>query len=137
MKIRSIILASVLAAGLATPAMAEQRYLAFFKYSDTAIKAMTENPQDRSAQIAKLAESFGGYLEAAYWFPAGSEYDGMVIQTFPDEVTAKGLDLFVRATGNIASTRNIPLMTSEDFKAAMEKAKSIKSAYTPPTQTKE
>src|SRR6516225_2794377 len=77
MKTRSIILATVLATGLATPAMAEQRYLAFFKYSDNAVKAMTENPQDRSAQIAKLAESFGGYLEAAYWFPAGSEYDGM------------------------------------------------------------
>ena len=88
MKTRSIILATVLATGLATPAKSEQRYLAFFKYSDNAVKAMTENPQDRSAQIAKLAESFGGYLEAAYWFPAGSEYDGMVIQTFPDEVTA-------------------------------------------------
>jgi uncharacterized protein with GYD domain len=137
MNARSIILASLVAAGLATPAMAEQRYLAFFKYSDTAIKAMTENPQDRSAQIAKLAESFGGDLEAAYWFPAGSEYDGMVIQTFPDEVTAKGLDLFVRATGNLASTRNIPLMTSEDFRAAMEKAKNVKSNYTPPTQTKQ
>jgi hypothetical protein len=28
-------------------------------------------------------------------------------------------------------------MTSEDFKAAMEKAKNIKSGYTPPTQTKQ
>jgi uncharacterized protein with GYD domain len=31
------------------------------------VKAMTENPQDRSAQAAKLAESFGGKMEAAYW----------------------------------------------------------------------
>jgi uncharacterized protein with GYD domain len=137
MNTRSLILASLLAAGLGTPAMAEERYLAFFKYSDTAVKAMAENPQDQSAQIAKLAESFGGELEAAYWFPAGSEYDGMVIQTFPDEVTAKGHDLFVRATGNIASTRSIPLMDAEEFKQAMEKAKSVKSSYTPPTETKE
>jgi uncharacterized protein with GYD domain len=137
MNARSLILASLLAAGLAMPAMAEQRYLAFFKYSDTAIKAMTENPQDRSAQITKLAESFGGKLEATYWFPAGSEYDGMVIQTFPDEVMAKAQDLFVRATGNIASTRSIPLMTATEFKEAMEKSKSVKSSYTPPTQTKQ
>jgi hypothetical protein len=35
------------------------------------VKAMTENPQDRSAQAAKLAESFGGKMEAAIG-PAGS-----------------------------------------------------------------
>ncbi len=66
------LLVSALAIGLSVPAMAQQsmhRYIAFFKYSDTAVKAMTENPQDRSAQIAKLAESFGGKLEAAYGSP--------------------------------------------------------------------
>ena len=90
MKVRSLVLSSVLATTLSMPAVAQQsvhRYLSFFKYNDTAMKAMTENPQDRSAQIAKLAESFGGKLEAAYWFAAGGEYDGMVIQTFPDEIT--------------------------------------------------
>jgi uncharacterized protein with GYD domain len=134
------LLVSALAIGLSVPAMAQQsmhRYIAFFKYSDTAVKAMTENPQDRSAQIAKLAESFGGKLEAVYWFPAGSEYDGMVISTFPDEVSAQGQNLFVRATGNIAKTLSIPLMTAEEFKAAMEKAKNVKSSYTPPTATKQ
>ena len=40
-------------------------------------------------------------------------------------------DLFVRATGNIARTRNIPLMNAEEFKAGMEKAKKVKSSYTP------
>jgi uncharacterized protein with GYD domain len=98
---------------------------------------MTENPQDRSAQIAKLAESFGGKLEAAYWFPSGSEYDGMVITSLPDGVSAEAQDLFVRATGNLAKTQSIPLMTAEEFKAAMEKAKSVKSGYTPPTATKQ
>ena len=74
-------------------------------------------------------------MEAAYWFPAGSEYDGMVIQTFPDDVTVEGSVLFVRASGNLA--RVIPLMTAEEFKAAMEKAKNVKSSYTPPTATKQ
>jgi hypothetical protein len=36
-----------------------------------------------------LAESFGGKMEVAYWFPAGSEFDGTVIFTFPDEVTGE------------------------------------------------
>jgi len=76
-------------------------------------------------------------MEAAYWFPAGSEFDGMVIQAFPDDVTAEGQNLFVRATGNIVKTQNVPLMTSEEFKAAMEKAKNVKSGYTAPTATKQ
>ena len=140
MKSRSIILTSLLAAGLATPAMAQQathRYLEFFKYADHAVKAMTENPQDRSVQAAKLAESFGGKMEAIYFFPSGSEFDGMVIFAYPDEVTAEGQSLFVRSTGNFSKTQSIPLMTAADFKAAMEKAKNVKSGYTAPTATKE
>ena len=58
MKTHSIIMATVLAAGLAKPAMAEQRYLGFFKYSDNAVKAMTENPQDRSGRSSP-ADAFG------------------------------------------------------------------------------
>jgi uncharacterized protein with GYD domain len=120
--------------------MAQQslhRYIEFFRYSDNAVKAMTENPQDRSTQAAKLAESFGGKQEAIYFFPAGSEYDGMVIFAYPDEVTHEGQDLFVRATGNFTKTLSIPLMTAEEFKTAMEKAKNVKSGYTPPTTTKQ
>jgi uncharacterized protein with GYD domain len=89
---------------------------------------MTENPQDRSAQIAKLAESFGGKMEVAYWFAAAGEYDGMVIQTFPDEITGQAQGLFVRATGNLSSTLTLPLMTADEFKAAMEKLAIQKSS---------
>ena len=120
--------------------MAQQsmhRYLAFFKYSDTAVKAMTENPQDRSAQAAKLAESFGAKMEAIYWVTAGSEYDGIAIMAYPDEMTSEAQNLFLRATGNFTKLQSIPIMTGEEFKAAMEKAKSVKSAYTPPTATKQ
>lgn len=141
MKLRTLFVASALAMALvAGPAMAQQtmhRYLAFFKYSDTAVKAMTENPQDRSAQAAKLAESFGAKMEAIYWIAAGSEYDGVAIMAFPDEVNSEAQGLFLRATGNFTKLQSIPLMTAEEFKAAMEKAKSVKSAYTPPTATKQ
>jgi uncharacterized protein with GYD domain len=131
---------SALAIGLSLPAMAQQsmhRYVAFFKYSEAAVKAMTETPQDRAAQAAELAESFGGKMEAAYWFPAGSEYDGMVIWTFPDVVSEAAQGLFVRATGNFTRIKSISLLTGDEFKAAMEKAKNVKTGYTPPTSTKQ
>jgi uncharacterized protein with GYD domain len=139
MKVRSLIVASALAVALAGPAMAQQsmhRYVSFFKYADNAVKAMTENPQDRSAQAAKVAESFGGKLEANYFFPTGGEFDGMAIVEMPDDVTAEGLTLFIRATGNFTKVQTMPLMTAQVFKAAMEKAKSVKTGYTAPTATK-
>ena len=106
----STLIVSALAIGLSLPAVAQQsmhRSVAFFKYSDTAVKAMTETPQDRAAQAAELAESFGGKLEAAYWFPAGNEYDGMVIWTFPDHVSEEAQSLFVRATGNFTRIKSL------------------------------
>jgi uncharacterized protein with GYD domain len=140
MKIQSFIVVTALATVLAVPAMAQQsmhRYAIFFKYGDNAVKAMTENPQDRSAQGAKVTESFGGKQEVIYFFPAGGVFDGMAIADFPDEVTAEALTLFVRATGNFTKFQASPLMTAEEFKAAMEKAKNVKSGYTAPTATKQ
>jgi len=113
------------------------RYLNFFKYSDQAIKAMTENPQDRAAAAAKLAEGFGGKLESIYWFPTGGEYDGMIIWQFPDDLAVQAAALMTRSTGNFAKQQAVPLITSDEFKAAMEKAKGVKSGYTPPTATKQ
>lgn len=140
MKIHSLIIAAALAIGFAAPTLAQQsmhRYVIFFKYGDNAIKAMTENPQDRSAQGAKISESFGGKQDVIYFFPGGGEFDGMALGEYPDNVTAEGLALFLRATGNFPKVKVSPLITAEEFKAAMEKAKNVKSSYTPPTATKQ
>ena len=140
MKIRSFIVASTLAMALCAPAMAQQsmhRYAIYFKYSDAAIKAMTENPQDRGAAAAKLWESFGGKLESIYFFPTGGEFDGFNIVQLPDDVTEEATALLARATGNFPNAKAVPLLTSEEFKAAQEKAKNIKSSYTAPTATKQ
>jgi uncharacterized protein with GYD domain len=140
MKVSSLMIASAFAMALGVPATAQQsmhRYLILFKYGDNAVKAMTENPQDRSAQGAKVTESFGGKQEIIYFMPAGGAFDGVAIADFPDDVTAEGLKLFIRATGNFAKFRVSPLMNAEEFKEAMEKAKNVKSSYTPPTATKQ
>jgi len=56
---------------------------------------------------------------------------------FLDDVTAEGLKLFIRAAGNFAKFQVSPLINAEEFKEAMEKAKNVKSSYTPPTATKQ
>jgi uncharacterized protein with GYD domain len=135
---KSLMFALPLIAGLAVPAMAEDmhRYATVFKYSDTAMKAMTEIPQDRGAAAAKLAEAFGGKLEAAYWFSSGGDYDGMVVWLLPNDQAAEALNMRMRASGNYPNTRILTAMTAQEFKESMEKAKAAKSGWTPPTATK-
>jgi uncharacterized protein with GYD domain len=63
--LRSLMIVPLLAIGLAGHAMAQQPsnmhyYLAMFKYADNGLKAMMENPRDRSAAARKLIEGFGG-----------------------------------------------------------------------------
>ena len=135
---KSLMFALPLIAGLAVPAMAEDmhRYITVFKYSDTAMKAMTENPQDRGAAAAKLAEAFGGKMEAAYWFSSGGDYDGIVVWLLPNDQAMEAINMMTRATGNFSNTRTITVMTAQEFKESMEKAKTAKSGWTPPTATK-
>src|SRR4029077_9306742 len=104
MKMHLLMTATALAMGLASPAMAQQsmhRYVALLKYSDSAVKAMMENPQDRSAQGAKLAESFGGKMVAAFFFPGGGEFDGMVINRASGRRDSGGAESFRQSHGQL------------------------------------
>ena len=140
MKAHTLLLACVAVAVSALPTVAQQsnamhRYLFYFKYTDQAMKAMTENPQDRAAQAGKLAETFGGKLESFYLLPTGGEWDGLTIQQMP-EGASEALSMYLRATGNFQRTQVLPLMTADEFRRAMEKARSVNTTYTAPTSTK-
>jgi uncharacterized protein with GYD domain len=141
MRLQSLLITSAIAIGLVSPVMAQQptnmhRYALFFKYTNQAVKAMTENPQDRAAAAAKLSESLGGKMEAIYFFPTNGEYDGMTIGQVPNDATQEALVLTLRSTGNFARTESIPLMSADEFKAAMEKVKGTTTTYTAPTVTR-
>jgi uncharacterized protein with GYD domain len=134
------LLATGLVVGFVAPVVAQQsmrHYLTYFTYTDTAMKAMMENPQDREAAARKLAEGFGGKLDVIYWTPAGG-HDGFAVFEFPDDVTAAAVLALARSTGNFQRNETIPILTAEEFKAALQKAKEVKAttAYTAPTQTK-
>lgn len=132
------VIAAALVIGFMAPAMAQQRhYLAYFKYTDAAVKAMTENPQDREAAARKLAEGFGGKLDVIYWMTSGP-YDGFAVFEYPDDAAAAASVALARSSGNFQNNQSIPLLNAEEFKATMQKAKDVKAstAYTAPTQTK-
>ena len=142
MTTRSLLITLFIMLGLSAPAMAQQpsgshRYAIYFEYSDQAIKAIIDNPQqDRVAQVTKLIEPFGGKVETFYLFPMGGEWDGMGIEQFPDDVSLVAINLILRSTGNLVRTQAVPVMTPQEFQQSFVKAKSTPTTYTPPTATK-
>jgi uncharacterized protein with GYD domain len=137
MNAKSLLIASAIAVGLAMPATGQQsstthRYATFFKYTDQAIKAMADSPQDRTAAVAKLNEAFGGKLETIYFFPLGGEFDGVVISQEPSDASIAASNFLVRSTGSAARLQAVPVATAEEFKGIMERTKQGGSAYSPP-----
>jgi uncharacterized protein with GYD domain len=137
MNAKSLLIASAIAFGLAVPATAQQsttmhRYATFFKYTDQAIKAMTDNPTDRVAVVSKLYEVYGVKLEAAYAFPMGGEFDGLVILQAPNDSAIEAIQLVTRAGGAIAKTVVVPVIAANEFRALMETAKQGAASYAPP-----
>jgi uncharacterized protein with GYD domain len=142
MRVQSLLIALATTTILALPATAQQSttmhpYAILFKYTNQAVKALTESPQDRGAAARKLAESFGAKPALTYFFTTNSEYDGISIAEVPNETAQEAMILVLRSTGNFAKVESIPLMSAEEFKAAMEKARGTTTTYTPPTATRQ
>ena len=126
---RALITATVVI-GLIAPATAQQplrHYLAYFKYSDAAVKAMTENPQDREAAARKLAEGFGGKLDVIYWMTSGP-YDGFAVFQYPDNALRQHRSRLPDRREIFQNNQSIPLLNAEEFKATMQKAKDVKAS---------
>ena len=58
-------------------------------YTSASIKAMVENPTDRSRMIAKACETFGGKM--LHFLMAFGEDDAIMICELPDDVAAAAI----------------------------------------------
>ncbi len=124
--------------GLTMPAAAQQSsnlhyYMIEFEWTDAAVKSLIDNPQDRTAIVRKLYESYGGKLDHYFMVPGTS--GGMIIAEFPDNVTVEATTMETLATGALAKVKYTPLMTTEEARLAMQRVKDSKSGYTPPATT--
>jgi uncharacterized protein with GYD domain len=102
-------------------------YLGRFKYSAEAIKAMIENPQDRTAAAKEAAESLGCTLHGIWW--TLGDHDGAFILDAPDDVAVVALSMAVGASGHI-STENTLLLDMNAAQEAMRRAAS--ATFRPP-----
>ena len=103
-------------------------YLGRFSYTTDAIKALLDEPQDRSAAAREVAESLGGKL-LGFWFAFG-EFDGVFLMEAPDNATAAALAMAVGAGGALSDIETTVLLDMHEAQNAMRKAAA--ATYRPP-----
>ncbi len=104
-------------------------YLVQISYRQEHIKAMASNPQDRSAEAAKLLEGLGGRLHQ-FFFSFG-DYDAAIIGELPDNVTMAACSMAVSAAGTTSTFKTTPLLSMDESMEAMKKAGAV-TGYRPP-----
>ena len=106
-------------------------YLFQASYTPAAIKAMTDNPQDREAAARPLIEAVGGKLHSLF-FCFGKE-DVLVIIEAPDDTAMAACAMVVGGSGAFSSGKTTKLLTSAEAMEAMGAAKTASESYTPAT----
>jgi uncharacterized protein with GYD domain len=103
-------------------------YLGRFSYTTDAMRALLNEPQDRSAAAREVAESLGGKL-LGFWFAFG-EFDGVFLMEAPDNASAAALAMAVGAGGALSEIETTVLLDMDEAQDAMRKAAA--ATYRPP-----
>jgi uncharacterized protein with GYD domain len=103
-------------------------YLGRFSYTSDALKALVDQPQDRSAAAREVAESLGGKL-LGFWYAFG-EFDAVFLMEAPDNTSAAALAMAVGAGGALSELETTVLLDMDEAQDAMRKAAT--ATYRPP-----
>ena len=101
-------------------------------YTSASIKAMVENPTDRSGIIAKACDTFGGKM--LQFLMAFGEDDAIVICELPDDVTAAAIAAQVAASGGCSRINTTQFLSVEDWVKACTMARDVSSGYQAPSK---
>jgi uncharacterized protein with GYD domain len=100
------------------------------RYSDQAMKAFLDKPEDRTEVARQVIEAAGGTLIAFY--VTFGEYDFMLIAEADSEVDVAGALMAVAAAGTVTAMKTTIALSGADAKAAMERGKRMTGAYRVP-----
>jgi uncharacterized protein with GYD domain len=103
-------------------------YLSRFSYTNDAIKALVDHPQDRAEAASEAAESLGVKL-IGFWYALG-EFDGVLLAEAPDNATVAALAMLVGQTGALSRFETTVLLNMDEAQQAMRAAAS--ASYRPP-----
>jgi uncharacterized protein with GYD domain len=105
-------------------------FLLQWTYTNPAVQAMLDKPQDRPGELRKVVEAFGGKVHQ--FFFAFGEHDGLAIVEFPDNESCAACSLTLTGAGaNHALTTTVLLSPEEGYRA-MEKVRQTRTGYQPP-----
>ena len=104
-------------------------YLGRFTYTTDAMKALLNQPEDRSAAAREVAETLGGKL-LGFWYAFG-EFDGVFLMEAPDNASAAALAMAVGAGGALSDVETTVLLDMDEAQDAMRKAAA--ATYRPPS----
>jgi uncharacterized protein with GYD domain len=103
-------------------------YLSRFSYTPAAIKALVDQPQDRSAAAREAAETLGCKV-VGFWYTFG-EFDGVFLMEAPDNASAAAVAMAVGAGGALSALETTVLLDMDEAQDAMRKAAA--ATYRPP-----
>ncbi len=98
-------------------------------YTEQAMMGMIDNPEDRASAVAGLMESVGAKFLQLY--VTTGEYDFLLISE-ADNLTDLVAGLMIAgSTGGVTNLKTIQAMTTQEAKAAMEKANAARAGFRP------
>jgi uncharacterized protein with GYD domain len=104
-------------------------YLIQAAYSQEALRAMTQNPQDRTNALRGPVESLGGKIHNL--FLSFGDYDAVLLLEMPNNVAAAAIAIAIAAGGACKNIKTTPLMTVAEGVEALKQAAG--SGYRPIT----
>jgi uncharacterized protein with GYD domain len=106
------------------------KYAVLGGYTSDSWAKMMENPGNRVEAAQKVADTVGAKIEQYYW--SFGDDDFLAILEAPDDVAAGAFAVAVGSSGSLRNVRTIKLITADEGRKLLEKAKAAKSAYAPP-----
>ena len=100
------------------------------RYTQSAIKNLVQNPEDRTKIVAAAIKASGGTLHN--WFMCLGEYDYVAISEFPNDEAALAAAIGTASVGHVADTKTTRLFTGAEAKKAMAAAGTQAQSLTPP-----
>jgi uncharacterized protein with GYD domain len=96
-------------------------------YTEQAMKGMVDKPEDRMDAVTGLMESVGAKL-TQYYMTTG-EYDFLVVWESDNLKDSVALLMIVASSGGVTNLKTVQAMTTQEAKAAMEKAKIARAGF--------